>query len=77
MNAIENILFRLARRVHIIRAPRFGFLEFLACNSTVETFAPARWNALVVQMNSGCKGSISGVNDNSTLTSSGPKEKAA
>ncbi len=71
MNAIEIIRFWL------VREPRFGFLEFLACNGTQATFAPARWNALVASMKNDCDYSISGVNDNSRLTSSSRTEKAA
>ena len=71
MNAIEIIRFWL------MREPRFGFLEFLACNSTVATFAPARWNALVAGMKNDCNYSISGVNDNSHSASSSRTERAA
>ncbi len=67
----------IASRARNLSSPHFGFLEFLACNSTVATFAPARWNALVASMNNGGDYSYGGVNDNNRTASLGPTEEAA
>ena len=67
----------IASGVRNLSSPRFGFLEFLASNSTEATFAPARWNALVARMNNGGDCSYDGANDNSRTASLGSTEKAA
>ena len=71
MNTIEII------RLWLMREPRFGFLEFLACNSSEATFAPARWNALVASLNNCGERSYDGANDNNGTASLGPTKKAA
>ncbi len=60
-----------------LSSPGYGFLEFLASNSTEATFAPARWNALVASLNNGSERSCRGANDNIGTASLGPTEKAA
>ena len=57
--------------------PRSGFLDFLACHSSVATSAPARWNALVASMGNCHAGAANGVNDNSRRATSIRTEKAA
>lgn len=71
-------LLKIARS---IREPRASFIEFLACNSSEATFAPARWNALVASLKNvgecAYGGANDGANDNDGPASLSPTEKAA
>ena len=64
-------------RLWLFMEPRSGFLDFLACHSSVATSAPARWNALVSSMGDGRDSSIGGGNDNISPATSIPTQKAA
>ena len=75
--SIRRIAVRIAAHARELAKPRHGFLEFLARHSNVAAFAPARWNALIVRMETGRECERGGANDNEGAAAVGPTIKAA